>query len=191
MRDRLLLHVCCAPCAAWPLVLLRDRFDLTLLFYGPNIHPKEEYNRRLESTRYMAGVIGVPLAELGYTTDKWYDEVRGLEDEPEGGKRCSICYRIRLEQTAGFAKENGYKYFGTTLTLSPHKPAGIINPIGESIAKNYGLSFLSEDFKKENGFKKSCEMSKKYGLYRQGYCGCEFASKRVSGLAGSRNPHTR
>lgn len=176
MREKLLLHVCCAPCAAWPLVLLRDRFDLTLLFYGPNIHPKEEYSRRLESAR----IIGVPVVELGYDTDRWYAEVKGLEDEPEGGKRCSTCYRMRLEQTAIFAKENGYRYFGTTLTLSPHKPASIINPIGESIAKKYDLVFLAEDFKKKDGFKKSCEMSREYGLYRQRYCGCEYSIREVA-----------
>jgi len=175
VRDRLLLHVCCAPCATWPLALLRDRFDLTLLFYGPNIHPKEEYSKRLESAR----IIGVPLVELDYDTDRWYAEVKGLENEPEGGERCSICYKMRLEQTAVYAKENGYEYFGTTLTLSPYKPARIINPLGESIAKRYGLTFLAEDFKKKDGFKKSCEMSKEYGLYRQRYCGCEYSRREV------------
>lgn len=173
--EKLLLHVCCAPCAIYPIIKLRDRFDLALLFYGPNIHPQEEYNRRLQSARQMAESLNIPLVELDYNPTEWYELVEGLENEPEGGARCSICYRTRLQKTATYAKENGYRYFGTTLTLSPHKPADIINPIGESIAKKYGLVFLAEDFKKEDGFKKSCELSKEYGFYRQRYCGCEYS----------------
>lgn len=180
--EKLLLHVCCAPCAVYPVKILNAQFNLTLLFYGPNIHPQEEYNRRLESVRRL----GLPLVELKYEPDKWYALVRGMEAEPEGGKRCSICYQMRLEKTAVYAKENGYKYFSATLTLSPHKPAGIINPIGESIAKKYALIFLAEDFKKQDGFKKSCQMSKEYGLYRQRYCGCEYSMGGVYAKGNNR-----
>lgn len=169
------MHACCAPCAVYPLRLLQDRFHVTLFFYGPNIHPKEEYKKRLESARQMAERLEVLLQEIDYDTANWFAMAKGLEKEPEGGSRCIVCYKMRLTKTALFAKENGYRYFGTTLTLSPHKPADIINPIGEEIAQRYGLFFLSEDFKKQDGFKKSCEMSREYGLYRQRYCGCEFA----------------
>lgn len=171
--EKLVLHICCAPCAVYPITALEGRFDLTLLFYGPNIHPEDEYKRRLDSAR----LLKVPLVELEYDVDRWYALTNGFEKEPEGGKRCSICYRMRLVRTAAYAKENGYKYFTTTLTLSPHKPASVINPIGESIAKEYGLVFLAEDFKKKDGFKKACQLSKEYGLYRQRYCGCEYSRR--------------
>lgn len=173
----MLLHICCAPCAIYPLTVLLERFNIILVFYGPNIHPQEEYIRRLESARQMAGEIGTFLVELEYNPTHWYALVKGLENEPEGGHRCNLCYKMRLDRIAEFAKENGHKYFTTTLTLSPHKPARIINPTGEEIARKYGLIFLSEDFKKNNGFKKSCEMSKEYGLYRQKYCGCEYSMR--------------
>lgn len=177
-KEKLLLFSCCAPCAIYPTKLLQERFDLVLFFYGPNIHPEEEYKKRLESVELMALKLKVPLVELGYDTAEWHLLVKNLDKEPEGGKRCSVCYKMRLEKTAEFARKNGYRYFGATLTLSPHKSASIINLIGESIAKEKDLIFLSEDFKKHNGFKKSCEMSKEYGLYRQKYCGCEFSLKR-------------
>lgn len=183
MKENLLLHVCCAPCGVFPITLLQDTFSLILIFYGPNIHPKEEYIRRLDSVRQISKRLIVPLVELEYDADNWRGLMKGLGDEPEGGKRCSRCYEMRLSRTARFAKENGYKYFTATLTLSPHKPAHVINPIGESIAKKHGLVFLAEDFKKKDGFKKSCELSKEYGLYRQTYCGCEY-SKRESGNRG-------
>lgn len=177
MKEKLLLHICCAPCAIYPLTVLLERFNVTLVFYGPNIYPEEEYIKRLESARQMAKRIDVPLVELDYDTNEWYSLVKGFENEPEGGDRCNICYRMRLDRAAGFAKENSHKYFTTTLTLSPHKSARIINPIGSEIARRHGLIFLSEDFKKNDGFKKSCGMSKEYGLYRQKYCGCEYSIK--------------
>lgn len=171
--------MCCAPCATHPVVQLQDRFDVTLLFYGPNIYPIEEYKKRLNAGLDLSKKTGLPFIELEYNANEWTSAIKGLENEPEGGKRCHICYRVRLEKTAGFAKANGYKYFGTTLTVSPHKPANIINPIGEEIAKKYGLVFLAEDFKKNDGFKKGCLLSKEYGLYRQHYCGCEYSIRKV------------
>lgn len=177
MKENLILHVCCAPCGVYPITLLQDRFKLTLVFYGPNIHPEEECIKRLESVKQMAKRLDVPLAELEYDIDNWHRLMRGLEEEPEGGKRCSKCYEMRLDRTARFAKENGYKNFTATLTTSPHKPANIINRIGESIAKKYDLVFLTEDFKNKNGFKKSCELSKEFRLYRQKYCGCIYSMR--------------
>lgn len=184
MKEKLLLHVCCAPCAIYPLKILQDRFDLVLVFYGPNIHPIDEYLKRLESAKQLSEKIGLSIIELEYNPKDWYELIKGLEEEPEGGKRCKVCYSMRLERIAKFAKKNGYRNFTTTLTLSPHKPASVINPIGESIAKEYGLVFLAEDFKKKDGFKKSCQLSDEYGLYRQKYCGCEY-SPRTTGSSGS------
>lgn len=175
MKQKLLLHVCCAPCGTHPIKLLRDSFDMTLLFYGPNIHPQEEYNKRLESARLLSETLKVDLVESEYDPDNWFLLVYGLEDEPEGGARCKICYKMRLEKTARYAKVNGFSCFGATLTLSPHKPANVINPIGELIGRQNKILFLQEDFKKKEGFKKSCELSKEYGLYRQKYCGCKYS----------------
>lgn len=174
-QDRLLLHVCCAPCAAYPIFSLKNRFDIVLFFYGPNIYPKEEYLKRLESAKKLSNDLGIQLIESDYDIVLWHEKIKGLECEKEGGLRCSACFEMRIEHTALYAKHNNYRYFGTTLTVSPHKPAKIINLIGKTIANKHGLFFLDEDFKKADGFKKSCELSKEYALYRQKYCGCEYS----------------
>ena len=175
---KLLLHVCCAPCATYVVQELKPSFAY---FYNPNIHPEEEYLLRLSEFRRYASIVGLDFTEGEYDTEHWFRIVRGYENEPEGGKRCEICYRDRLEKTAILAKElsnteeKTYTHIATTLTVGPTKKAGIINEIGEKVAKNYGLEFVSGDFKKHDGFKISCELSKQFNLYRQKYCGCIFS----------------
>lgn len=177
VKSKLLLHACCAPCASHPAEDLKTCFDITLVFYGPNIHPEKEYRKRLNSTFKLADILMLNLVELEYNPDIWFSEVAGLEKESEGGRRCSKCHRIRLIRIAEYAKDNDYQFFATTLTTSPHKPSSVINPIGKEIARIYGVNFLEKDLKKQNGFKKSCDLSKKHGLYRQKYCGCVFSQK--------------
>jgi len=172
-KPKLLLHVCCAPCATHVIEMLKEGFDTTAYFYNPNIRPEEEYKLRLENLKKL----GVTFVEGKYDVDAWFNATKGYESEPEGGARCEICYRLRMEEAARFAKENNFVYFATTLTISPHKSARVINSIGEELSKKYGVKFYSADFKKKNGFKKSVELSKKHGLYRQRYCGCVFSMR--------------
>jgi hypothetical protein len=174
-KPTLLLHICCAPCATHTLEQLRKDFNVTGFFYNPNIQPETEFKRRLEETKRLAAIMDFTVIFLEEGQDKWSESTKGYEDEPEGGQRCSICYKLRLEKTAQYAKAKGFAGFTTTLTISPHKQASIINEIGRELADNYGISFYNADFKKKNGFKKSSELSKKYHLYRQSYCGCLFS----------------
>jgi len=190
MRFKLLLHVCCAPCSTYPVTALRDEFDVEIFFYNPNIHPEEEYKARLEEARRYAEGIGVGFNEAAYESDVWLRATSGLKDEPEGGDRCEICYRMRLGKTAKFAATGGFDFFATTLSVSPHKDADKINRLGGMIADMYSIKFHPADFKKDGGFKKSVDMSKKAGLYRQNYCGCVYSKEKkkidkVQGL-GSR-----
>jgi len=171
------LHVCCAPCSTYPITTLQGEFDLELFFYNPNIHPEEEYKARLDEARRYAEKVGIIFHEAAYDSNAWFRSTSALKDEPEGGDRCEICYRIRFGKTAQFAATNGFDYFATTLSISPHKDAGMINRLGEIIADMYMLKFYSADFKKNDGFKKSIQMSKEAGLYRQDYCGCEYSRK--------------
>jgi len=179
VKEKLVLHVCCAPCAVYPVLELSQQFDLIMAFYGPCIYPEEEYNRRLDAGFDLSKKTGIKFIELEYNPQDWYLTISGLESESEGGKRCIVCYKMRLEKIAGFAKDNNCKYFATTLTISPHKPAETINPIGEDIARKYGIAFLVKDFKEKDGFKKGCQLTKEYGLYRQNYCGCEFSIRKT------------
>lgn len=174
-KPNLLLHVCCAPCSTHVIQLLKHDFEVTTYFYNPNIHPQEEYERRLKEMRVLVEKTGVKLIQGEYDLERWFKATKGYEEEREGGKRCEICYRLRLEQTARFAIENGYDHFTTTLSISPHKKAAPINSIGEDLAQKYGLNFYSADFKKKDGYKISCQLSKEYGLYRQDYCGCTYS----------------
>ncbi|MFQ5816192.1 MAG: epoxyqueuosine reductase QueH [Candidatus Hydrothermarchaeaceae archaeon] len=174
-KPGLLLHICCAPCSTHVVEKLMGSYDVTGFFYNPNIHPRDEYVHRLETARGYAGKIGVELLEGEYDVERWMEATRGYENEPEGGARCPICYRLRLEETAKRAKAGGYDYFATTLTISPHKKAAVINPIGMEMAEKYGVNFHGEDFKKKDGFGHSVEMSKEHGLYRQEYCGCVYS----------------
>lgn len=177
-KKKLLLHACCAPCATYVVEEMRSSFRVEAHFYNPNIHPEEEYRLRLSEFRRYASLVQLTIVEGAYETDKWFQAVKGYENEPEGGARCTICYSGRIEQAAILARQMDCHFFATTLTVGPGKKAALINEIGESIGKQYGLEFLKVDFKKHNGFKKSCELSKQFNLYRQNYCGCAFSRKQ-------------
>ncbi len=172
---KLLLHVCCAPCATHCVNVLSRQFDVTAYFYNPNIYPPEEYELRFREVVRYAGQINLKLFTGGYDSRQWAEAVKGYENEREGGQRCSLCYKIRLAGAAQFARAQNIEYVATTLTVSPHKRADVINPIGEGVAEKYGLRFYGSDFKKNDGFKLSCQMSRELGLYRQNYCGCVFS----------------
>ena len=174
-KKRLLLHTCCAPCSPHVVELLRSTFEVSAFFYNPNIHPLEEYQVRLEEMKKFLRTISVELIVGDYDADQWFRLVEGLEQEQEGGKRCELCYRMRLERTALTAQTKGFQYFATTLTVSPHKNAKIINRIGREIKSNPDVIFYEADFKKRDGFKKSCELSERHGFYRQNYCGCIYS----------------
>lgn len=177
----LLLHACCAPCSSACLEYLNGNFDMTVFYYNPNISPKEEFEKRLKEEKRL--VSEMPLSkeirviEGEYNYDDFLETVKGLENVPEGGERCFRCYRLRLEKTAKLAKERGFDYFCTTLSISPLKNSQRINEIGEAIAEKYGVKWLPSDFKKKEGYKRSIELSKQYGLYRQNFCGCVFSQK--------------
>ncbi len=178
-RQRLLLHICCIGCGVYIAKELKNIYKIKLFFYNPNIFPKEEYDKRLEEISRVAKGFGLPVIIGEYKHEYWRGLVRGRENDPEKGDRCLICYKERLEEVAKMAKKMKFDKFGTTLTISPHKDASIINNIGLDLSKKYRVSFLDEDFKKNNGFKKSCEISKELNLYRQNYCGCEFSMRRT------------
>jgi epoxyqueuosine reductase len=171
-KKKLLLHVCCAPCGTHVIEELKNDYELCLFFYNPNVYPKEEYEKRLLESKKYAKEIGISFVEGEYEPDSWINYVKGLENEPEHGKRCTKCFEIRLDKTAEFAKENGFDIFACTLTVSPYKNKDIINEIGRSAAEKHKIEYLLSDFKKKEGYKKSIELSKKHNLYRQGYCGC-------------------
>ena len=178
---RLMLQSCCGPCSSYVLELLSQYFDITLLYYNPNIRPQSEYLRRLETQKQLLAALPTPhpirLVEPGWRGEEFLAAVRGLESEPEGGRRCPVCFRLRLEETARLAAEGGYDYFATTLSVSPHKDAPLLNAIGEELAVRYGVRWLPSDFKKRNGYLRSIELSKQYGLYRQTTCGCGFGGE--------------
>ena len=176
----LLLHSCCGPCSSYVLDYLKDYFSITVFFYNPNIDPEEEHDLRLSVQKKLlkeAFADEIPLIALPYNHSEFLKAAAGLEAEPEGGLRCEACFRLRLLKTAEVAKEQGFDYFGTTLTVSPHKNAMILNRTGHEAeaAAAGGALWLESDFKKKNGYLRSIELSKEYGLYRQDYCGCEFA----------------
>ena len=180
---RVLLHSCCGPCSSSVLEYLTQYFDVTLLWYNPNIYPKEEFDRRFKTQVQLIESMGLAdkvsvLAEPWKSAD-YYARIKGLENEPEGGKRCAECFRLRLLETARLAKHYQFDYFCTTLTLSRHKDAVLINGIGEEIGRAVGVSWLPSDFKKRDGENRSIELSEKYGLYRQDYCGCVFSKKEA------------
>ena len=175
---KLLLHSCCGPCSTQVIDFLKDDYDITIYYYNPNIDTDEEYQHRLAEQKRYCSIVGVPVLEDGYKPEEFYCRVKGLEQEKEGGARCPVCFKLRLEKTADKAKKQGFDLFGTTLTVSPHKNSNIINSIGLAIGKEMGIEFLEGNYKKQDGYKKSIEFSKKYNLYRQNYCGCKY-SKRV------------
>ncbi|MBN1155916.1 epoxyqueuosine reductase QueH [candidate division KSB1 bacterium] len=176
-REKLLFHICCAPDATVVAERLEPDYDITGYFYNPNIHPQSEYTLRVNEMEELAREIGLKLIVGPYDADRWFDLVKGMEDEPEGGARCEVCFRMRLESTARLAQEQGFDFFTTVLTVSPHKNADLINAIGSEMSAKYAVQFLSANFKKKDGFKRSIELSKIYGLYRQNYCGCIYSKR--------------
>ncbi len=189
---KLLLHSCCAPCSTSVLAYLSEHFLVTVLYYNPNIYPDEEYTKRSKEQQRLIEKLPVknPVSfEQGeFDKEEFYKAVSGLEDSGEGGARCRECFRLRLEKTAQLAHNLGFDYFTTTLTVSPRKNAAVLNELGEEIGKKYGVLYLTSDFKKRDGYKRSVDMSKQYGLYRQDYCGCVFSKReREESLKGEKN----
>jgi len=174
---KLLLHVCCAPCSTHVIESLGERYEITCYFYNPNIWPLDEYRLRLNEARRLGRLSKVPMLIGPYDSAIWMKATRGLEEEPEGGRRCEICYRLRLDDAAETAASHGFDLFGTTLTISPHKRAAAVNEAGKRAAHAVGTAFLEADFKKGGGFPRSIELSKKHGLYRQQYCGCRYSMR--------------
>lgn len=182
VRPRLLLHACCAPCSSYVLEYLSGYFDITLFFYNPNMDTEEEFEKRRSELERLVSDMGLPIKVIcgRYEPEVFYQSARGHEKDPERGERCHICYALRLRKTAELAKMMedqgmGFDYFCTTLSISPLKDAEAINTLGEMIGSEYGISFLPSDFKKREGYKRSTELSRIYGLYRQDYCGCVFS----------------
>lgn len=185
-KPQLLLHSCCGPCSTAVVERLADEFDITVFFCNPCITDEKEYLLRKQSqlafiegfNEENLGNVKVHFQEGPYRPAEFFRLTEGLEQEPEGGARCRVCFLQRLEKTAETASLSGYDFFGTTLTVSPHKSYQLISEIGRGLALRYGLSFLDRDFKKQDGFKRSVELSRKYALYRQTYCGCEYSKTR-------------
>ena len=178
---KLLLHSCCAPCSSHVITTLTPYFDITIIYYNPNIEPKEEYEKRKqEEIRFIKefpNINRLDFMDCDYNNELFHNEIKGLEDIPEGGKRCFKCYELRMDYTAKKALENNYDFFATTLTVSPLKNSIILNQIGEELQTKYNIKYLYSDFKKKNGYKNSIELSKEYNLYRQDYCGCIYSKK--------------
>ena len=176
---KLMLHGCCAPCSSYVLEYLSDYFDITLFFYNPNISTQEEYNKRSDEVERLISLTpakhSIKLVAPPWEPECFYNMAKGMEDVPEGGKRCFACYELRLRKTAELAKEMGCEYFTTTLSISPLKNSQKINEIGEKLAEEFGIKHLPSDFKKKEGYKRSIELSAKYDLYRQNFCGCVFS----------------
>ncbi len=176
-RPTLLLHACCGVCSSYVLEYLTRHFDITILYYNPNIYPEAEYIKRLNTQKEIIEkmVPTVKLMEIGYDDKTFNKTVVGLENEPEGGARCNKCFYLRLEQTAKIAKEQNFDYFCTTLSVSPYKNSSKLNEIGKLLEQIYNVKYLYSDFKKKEGYKRSTELAKYYNLYRQDYCGCQYS----------------
>ena len=176
---KLLLHACCAPCSSYVLEVLSKYFAITILYYNPNITEKKEFDKRyLELQKFISQinfVNKVDVMDVDYSNAEFFEMAKGLEKEKEGGKRCYLCYKLRMDKTASIASEYNFDYFTTTLSISPYKNAGYINEIGEYLEDKYKVKYLYADFKKKNGYKRSIELSAKYHLYRQDYCGCIYS----------------
>ena len=179
MKKKMLLDICCAPCASGIIEELKEEFNLTLYFHNANVYPKKEWDKRFENAQKLAKQFNVPLLTDVKSYNKrhaqWKGAIRGFEDEKEGGKRCTKCFEYRLEKVSNNAKNKRFDIFATTLTISPHKNAELINKLGKQKAQEKKIEFYEADFKKNDGFKKSVEKSKELNLYRQIYCGCEYS----------------
>ncbi len=181
-KPKLLLHSCCGPCSTWVISFLKDYFDITIYYYNPNIEPLEEYlHRKREQIKFLQEYkqAKINFLDCDYNNNEFKDIAKGLENIPEGGARCHKCFYLRMYKTAQVAASNGFSYFGTTLTVSPHKNSEIINKIGEHIMKELNINFIYGDFKKNDGYKKSIEYSREYHLYRQNYCGCLYGKEPI------------
>ena len=178
---RLLLHSCCGPCSSSVLETLASHFAVTLFYDNPNIHPEEEYRHRLAEQQRLLTLISpkypVAFREGEYRPERFFGAVRGLEAEPEGGARCPVCFELRLRAAAELAKREGFDYFTTTLSVSPHKDAARLNEIGGALAEELGVKYLFADFKKKDGYLRSIRLAEQYGLYRQDYCGCVYSKR--------------
>ena len=179
VKPKLLLHVCCAPCSSYVLEYLSNYFNITVFYYNPNISSFEEYKKRLnEEKRFVKEYPfkeEISIIDGEYDNERFEEEIKGLENEKEGGARCFKCYRLRLSKSAKYARDNNFDYFTTTLTISPYKNANKLNEIGSELEEEYGIKYLYSDFKKKNGYKRSIELSHEYNLYRQDYCGCVYS----------------
>ncbi len=178
-KPRLLLHACCAPCSSACLERLHEHFEITVLFYNPNIEDEEYSKRKNELIRFIKNTGWAGIADCGHDTTEYYSAVKGLEDCKEGGERCAVCFKLRLEKTAKEVAAKGFDFFATTLTISPLKNAELINSIGEDLEKQYGVKWLYSDFKKENGYLRSSQLPKEHVLYRQTYCGCVYSRQSL------------
>jgi predicted adenine nucleotide alpha hydrolase (AANH) superfamily ATPase len=178
---KLLLHACCAPCSSYCMEFLRNYFDITVFFYNPNITEDAEYHKRVQEEKRLISEYNkkegrkIEILEGEYKPSDFFEAVKGFEACKEGGERCRKCFELRLSETAKVAKDKGFDFFTTTLTISPLKNADVLNEVGEMAGKAVGIAFLPSDFKKKDGYKRSIELSKEYGLYRQDYCGCSFS----------------
>lgn len=182
-KPSLLLQACCAPCSSYVLEYLSGYFDITLFFYNPNISPREEFEKRFAELQRLISQMPlegkVSLIEGNYDPERFFAFAEGMASLKEGGERCFRCYRLRLEEAARYAAEGGFSYFSTTLSISPHKNAEKLNEIGGELAGKYGVPYLFSDFKKKNGYRRSCQLSAEYGLYRQSYCGCVYSREQA------------
>lgn len=179
-KKTLLLHACCAPCSSAVLERIAEYFDITILYYNPNITEKEEYEKRLQELEKFVNEINLDNIKVmpgRYQPEEFFEMSKGLEQEKERGKRCYQCYRLRLEETAKIAEQQNFDFFTTTLSISPYKNSKWLNEIGADLDKKYQSTYLYADFKKKNGYKRSIELSKQYNLYRQDYCGCIYSKK--------------
>ncbi len=187
IKPTLLLHACCAPCSSYVLEYLNEYFDITVFFYNPNITDSAEYNKRAAEIKRLINELPhkneIKLLYGKYDPESFLLISKGLEALPEGGERCFKCYRLRLSEAAVAAKKGGFDFFTTTLSISPHKNAQALNEIGAKLADEFGVRYLFSDFKKKNGYKRSCELSAEYNLYRQNYCGCIFS--KAAATAGT------
>ncbi len=184
-RPKLLLHACCAPCSSAVLELLCEVFDITLFFYNPNIFPESEFLFRFRELKRLLAEMKlneIKIVAPEYNGEEFFEIAKGFETLPEGGERCENCFRLRLEKTALYANENRFDYFTTTLSISPYKNAELLNKIGVELEEKYGVKHLFSDFKKGDGYKRSCYLSKEFDLYRQDYCGCVYSKKERENL---------
>lgn len=176
-KPRMLVHICCAPDALYVMTLLGKEYDVSGYFYNPNIHPRAEYDLRLKEAQKVAAALGFEIIVGPYDDNRWHTLTAKFSNEPEKGRRCDVCYAIRLERTAKKGAELGFDFFTTVMSLSPWKKAGVMNKIGTMFGRRHQIEFLEADFKKKDGFKKSVELSQQHKLYRQDYCGCIYSKK--------------